>query len=81
MLNESFWWGIKFLPRWPFLGLLRVCFVKPPYFRMTIKSILTHALDVAEVPEIVGLLDKLLQVAFEETLVEGFIFYFFDEEM
>ncbi|XP_071685977.1 C2 domain-containing protein At1g53590-like [Rutidosis leptorrhynchoides] len=62
--------GIRFLPRWPFLGRLRVCFVEPPYFQMTVKPIFAHGLDVTEVPGIAGWLDKLLQVAFEETLVE-----------
>ncbi|XP_076906414.1 C2 domain-containing protein At1g53590-like [Bidens hawaiensis] len=62
--------GIKFLPKWPFLGRLRVCFVEPPYFQMTVKPIFSHGLDVTEVPGIAGWLDKLLQVAFKETLVE-----------
>ncbi|KAI3803545.1 hypothetical protein L1987_31701 [Smallanthus sonchifolius] len=62
--------GIKFLPKWPFLGRLRVCFVEPPYFQMTVKPIFSHGLDVTEVPGIAGWLDKLLTVAFEETLVE-----------
>ncbi|KAL8223713.1 hypothetical protein R6Q57_019188 [Mikania cordata] len=62
--------GIKFLPKWPFLGRLRVCFVEPPYFQMTVKPIFSHGLDVTEVPGIAGWLDKLLAVAFGETLVE-----------
>lgn len=62
--------GIKFLPKWPFLGRMRVCFVEPPYFQMTVKPIFSHGLDVTEVPGIAGWLDKLLNVAFEETLVE-----------
>nr|XP_043623509.1 C2 domain-containing protein At1g53590-like [Erigeron canadensis] len=62
--------GIKFLPKWPFLGRLRVCFVEPPYFQMTVKPIFSRGLDVTEVPGIAGWLDKLLTVAFEETLVE-----------
>ncbi|CAI9286553.1 unnamed protein product [Lactuca saligna] len=62
--------GVKFLPKWPFLGRLRVCFVEPPYFQMTVKPIFSHGLDVTELPGIAGWLDKLLTVAFEETLVE-----------
>ncbi|KAI7746683.1 hypothetical protein M8C21_018295, partial [Ambrosia artemisiifolia] len=62
--------GVRFLPKWPFLGRLRVCFVEPPYFQMTVKPIFSHGLDVTEVPGIAGWLDKLLTVAFEETLVE-----------
>ncbi|KAD6794462.1 hypothetical protein E3N88_05377 [Mikania micrantha] len=62
--------GIKFLPKWPFLGRLRLCFVEPPYFQMTVKPIFSHGLDVTEVPGIAGWLDKLLTVALEETLVE-----------
>ncbi|KAI7736346.1 hypothetical protein M8C21_028119 [Ambrosia artemisiifolia] len=62
--------GIKFLPKWPFLGRLRVCFVEPPYFQMTVKPIFSRGLDVTEVPGIAGWLDKLLTVALEETLVE-----------
>ncbi|XP_020233597.1 C2 domain-containing protein At1g53590 isoform X1 [Cajanus cajan] len=62
--------GIKFLPAWPFLGRLRVCFVEPPYFQMTVKPIFTHGLDVTELPGIAGWLDKLVSIAFEQTLVE-----------
>ncbi|GJV43119.1 C2 domain-containing protein-like protein [Tanacetum coccineum] len=62
--------GIKFLPKWPFLGRMRVCFVEPPYFQMTVKPIFSHGLNVTEVPGIAGWLDKLLNVVFEETLVE-----------
>ncbi|GAB4849268.1 hypothetical protein Ancab_004072 [Ancistrocladus abbreviatus] len=62
--------GVKFLRQWPFIGRLRVCFAEPPYFQMTVKPIFNHGLDVAEVPGIAGWLDKLLSVAFEETLVE-----------
>ncbi|KAF8025988.1 hypothetical protein BT93_F2731 [Corymbia citriodora subsp. variegata] len=62
--------GIKFIPRWPFLGRLRVCFAEPPYFQMTVKPIFTHGIDVTEIPGIDGWLDNLLSVAFEETLVE-----------
>eukprot|EP00268_Persea_americana_P037890 TRINITY_DN3757_c1_g1_i1.p1 TRINITY_DN3757_c1_g1~~TRINITY_DN3757_c1_g1_i1.p1 ORF type:complete len:767 (-),score=199.25 TRINITY_DN3757_c1_g1_i1:288-2588(-) len=62
--------GVKFLRDWPFLGRLRVCFVEPPYFQMTAKPLFSHGLDVTELPGISGWLDKLLAVAFEETLVE-----------
>ncbi|XP_047177719.1 C2 domain-containing protein At1g53590 isoform X3 [Vigna umbellata] len=62
--------GVKFLSTWPFLGRLRVCFVEPPYFQMTVKPIFTHGLDVTELPGIAGWLDKLLSIAFEQTLVE-----------
>uniref|UniRef100_A0A5B6ZGP7 C2 domain-containing protein n=1 Tax=Davidia involucrata TaxID=16924 RepID=A0A5B6ZGP7_DAVIN len=62
--------GVKFLRQWPFLGRLRVCFVEPPYFQMTVKPIFTRGLDVTELPGIAGWLDKLLAVAFEQTLVE-----------
>lgn len=46
--------GVKFLKTWPFLGRLRVCFVEPPYFQMTVKPIFTHGLDVTELPGIAG---------------------------
>ncbi|KAF9588740.1 hypothetical protein IFM89_015177 [Coptis chinensis] len=62
--------GVKFLPGWPFVGRLRVCFVEPPYFQMTVKPIVSHGIDVTELPGIAGWLDKLLSVAFEQTLVE-----------
>ncbi|KAG8637272.1 hypothetical protein MANES_15G100600v8 [Manihot esculenta] len=62
--------GVKFLRHWPFLGRLRVCFAEPPYFQMTVKPIFTHGLDVTELPGIAGWLDKLLSVAFEQTLVQ-----------
>ncbi|XVF04456.1 hypothetical protein REPUB_Repub05bG0084700 [Reevesia pubescens] len=62
--------GVKFIRQWPFLGRLRVCFAEPPYFQMTVKPISTHGLDVTELPGIAGWLDKLLSIAFEQTLVE-----------
>ncbi|XP_043699229.1 C2 domain-containing protein At1g53590-like isoform X2 [Telopea speciosissima] len=62
--------GVRFLREWPFLGRLRVCFVEPPYFQMTVKPIFNHGLDVTELPGIAGWLDNLLAVAFEQTLVE-----------
>ncbi|KAJ1434230.1 Synaptotagmin-like mitochondrial-lipid-binding domain [Sesbania bispinosa] len=46
--------GVKFLRNWPFLGRLRVCFVEPPYFQMTVKPMFTHGLDVTELPGIAG---------------------------
>ncbi|XP_052207502.1 C2 domain-containing protein At1g53590-like isoform X2 [Diospyros lotus] len=62
--------GLKFLPHWPFLGRLRVCFVEPPYFQITVKPIFNRGVDVTELPGIAGWLDKLLALAFEQTLVE-----------
>ncbi|KAK9049322.1 hypothetical protein SSX86_031712 [Deinandra increscens subsp. villosa] len=62
--------GVKFLPTWPFLGRLRVCFLEPPYFQVTVKPIFAHGFDVTELPGIAGWLDKLLTLAFQETLVE-----------
>ncbi|XP_052177984.1 C2 domain-containing protein At1g53590 isoform X2 [Diospyros lotus] len=62
--------GVKFLRQWPFLGRLRVCFVEPPYFQMTVKPIFSHGLDVTELPGLAGWLDKLLALVFEQTLVE-----------
>ncbi|KAF5460101.1 hypothetical protein F2P56_019995 [Juglans regia] len=62
--------GVRFLHKWPFIGRLRVCFAEPPYFQMTVKPIFTHGLDVTEIPGIAGWLDKLLSLAFEQTLVE-----------
>ncbi|XP_050218084.1 C2 domain-containing protein At1g53590-like isoform X2 [Mercurialis annua] len=62
--------GVKFLSHWPFVGRLRICFAEPPYFQMTVKPIFTHGLDVTELPGIAGWLDKLLSVAFEQTLVQ-----------
>ncbi|TQD90263.1 hypothetical protein C1H46_024180 [Malus baccata] len=62
--------GVKFLRRWPFLGRVRLCFIQPPYFQMTVKPIFTHGLDVTVLPGIAGWLEKLLSIAFEQTLVE-----------
>nr|XP_004301960.2 PREDICTED: C2 domain-containing protein At1g53590 isoform X1 [Fragaria vesca subsp. vesca] len=62
--------GVRFLRRWPFLGRVRICFVEPPYFQMTVKPISTHGLDVTVLPGIAGWLEKLLSIAFEQTLVE-----------
>ncbi|KAL4279710.1 hypothetical protein GQ457_03G024910 [Hibiscus cannabinus] len=66
--------GVKFLRQWPFIGRLRLCFVEPPYFQMTVKPIFTYGLDVTEVPGIARWLDKLLSLAFKETLVEPNMF-------
>ncbi|KAL5997542.1 hypothetical protein ACLOJK_008472 [Asimina triloba] len=62
--------GVKFLRDWPFLGRLRICFVEPPYFQMTVKPIFNHGVDVTELPGIAGWLDNILAGAFEQTLVE-----------
>ncbi|XP_027063888.2 C2 domain-containing protein At1g53590 [Coffea arabica] len=62
--------GVKFIRKWPFLGRVRLCFVEPPYFQMIVKPIFTHGLDVTVLPGIAGWLDKLMAVAFEQTLVE-----------
>ncbi|OVA13251.1 C2 calcium-dependent membrane targeting [Macleaya cordata] len=62
--------GLKFLRQYPYLGRLRLCFVEPPYFQMTVKPIFSHGLDVTELPGIAGWLDKLLAIVFEQTLVE-----------
>ncbi|KAJ4842395.1 hypothetical protein Tsubulata_000945 [Turnera subulata] len=62
--------GVKFIRCWPFISRLRVCFAEPPYFQMTVKPLFTHGLDVTELPGIAGWLDKLLSVAFEQTLVQ-----------
>ncbi|KAK2644179.1 hypothetical protein Ddye_019374 [Dipteronia dyeriana] len=39
--------GVKLLRRWPFFGRLRVCFVEPPYFQMTVKPIFTHVTELS----------------------------------
>ncbi|XP_022854019.1 C2 domain-containing protein At1g53590-like isoform X3 [Olea europaea var. sylvestris] len=62
--------GVKFLPYWPFLGRLRVCFAEPPYFQMTVKPIFPHGLDVTELPGIAAWIDNILALAFEQTLVQ-----------
>ncbi|OIW19900.1 hypothetical protein TanjilG_28771 [Lupinus angustifolius] len=60
----------KFIQARPYLSRVRVCFAEPPYFQMTVKPIFTRGLDVTELPGIAGWLDKLLSIAFEQTLVE-----------
>ncbi|KAG4915249.1 hypothetical protein JHK87_052806 [Glycine soja] len=67
--------GVKLLPTWSFIGRLRVCFVEPPYFQMTVKPMFACGLDVTELPCIAGWLVKLLSIAFEQTLVEIIIRY------
>ncbi|XP_062188557.1 C2 domain-containing protein At1g53590-like isoform X2 [Phragmites australis] len=62
--------GVKFVRSWPFLGRIRLCFVEPPYFQMTVKPLINHGLDVTEFPGISGWLDKLMDTAFGQTLVE-----------
>ncbi|CAM0880649.1 unnamed protein product [Alopecurus aequalis] len=62
--------GVKFVRSWPFLGRIRLCFVEPPYFQMTVKPLVGHGLDVTEFPGISGWLDKLMDTAFGQTLVE-----------
>uniref|UniRef100_A0A804P248 C2 domain-containing protein n=1 Tax=Zea mays TaxID=4577 RepID=A0A804P248_MAIZE len=49
--------GVRFLRQWPFIGRVRVCFVEPPYFQMTVKPLFGHGLDVTELPGISGWLD------------------------
>ena len=51
--------GVRFLRQWPFIGRVRVCFVEPPYFQMTVKPLFGHGLDVTELPGISGWLVSL----------------------
>nr|CAD1842553.1 unnamed protein product [Ananas comosus var. bracteatus] len=61
-----------------FLGVSEYAFVEPPYFQMTIKPVFSYGLDVSELPGISGgyafiflvMQDKLLDIAFGQTLVE-----------
>ncbi|KAL5204367.1 hypothetical protein ABZP36_009238, partial [Zizania latifolia] len=62
--------GVRFLRQWPYIGCVRVCFVEPPYFQMTVKPLFGHGLDVTELPGISGWLDRMLDAAFGQTLVE-----------
>ncbi|XP_073298190.1 C2 domain-containing protein At1g53590-like isoform X1 [Primulina huaijiensis] len=62
--------GLKFLPCWPFIGRLRLCFAGPPYSQITVKPIFTHGLDVSKFPGIAGWIDNLMALVFEQTLVE-----------
>lgn len=62
--------GVKFIRHFPYISRLRVCFAEPPYFQMTAKPLIAHGINVTELPGIAGWLDKLLGVAFEQTLVE-----------
>ncbi|KAG8058787.1 hypothetical protein GUJ93_ZPchr0002g25092 [Zizania palustris] len=62
--------GVRFIRQWPYVGRVRVCFVEPPYFQMTVKPLFSHGLDVTELPGISGWLDRMLDVAFGQTLVE-----------
>ncbi|KAF3328830.1 C2 domain-containing protein [Carex littledalei] len=62
--------GVKFIRQWPFLGRVRICFVEPPYFQMIAKPLVSHGMDVTELPGISQWLDGLLDVAFGQTLVE-----------
>ncbi|XP_073155770.1 C2 domain-containing protein At1g53590-like isoform X2 [Henckelia pumila] len=62
--------GFKFLPCWPFIGRLHVCFAGPPYSQITVKPIFTHGINVSEFPGIAGWIDNLMALVFEQTLVE-----------
>ncbi|XP_020678331.1 C2 domain-containing protein At1g53590 [Dendrobium catenatum] len=62
--------GVKFIQRWPFIGRVRVCFIEPPYIQITVKPIFHHGIDVTDLPGIASWLDKIIDVAFEQTLVE-----------
>ncbi|XP_020579909.1 C2 domain-containing protein At1g53590-like isoform X2 [Phalaenopsis equestris] len=62
--------GVKFIQRWPFIGRVRVCFIEPPYIQIIVKPIFHHGIDVTDLPGIASWLDKIIDVAFERTLVE-----------
>ncbi|KAK8925785.1 C2 domain-containing protein [Platanthera zijinensis] len=51
--------GLRFIQHWPFIGRLRVCFIKPPYVQVTVKPIFHHGLDVADLPELLAGWTKL----------------------
>lgn len=67
--------GVKFVRSWPFLGRVRLCFVEPPYFQMTVKPLIGHGLDVTEFPGISGWLVILLYHNFRFSNVSEFVFY------
>jgi Ca2+-dependent lipid-binding protein len=56
--------GVKFVRGWPFLGRVRLCFVEPPYFQMTVKPLINHGFDVTEFPGISGWLVRLSVIFF-----------------
>jgi len=56
--------GVRFLRQWPFIGRVRVCFVEPPYFQMTVKPLFGHGLDVTELPGISGWLVSLSSLVY-----------------
>lgn len=62
--------GLKFIQHWPFIGRVRVCFIEPPYVQVTVKPIFHHGLDVGDLPGIASWMDKIIDAAFERTLVE-----------
>ena len=66
--------GVKFVRSWPFLGRVRLCFVEPPYFQMTVKPLINHGLDVTEFPGISGWLVRLSCVIIFLTIQLGFYF-------
>lgn len=55
---------MRFLRQWPYIGRVRVCFVEPPYFQMTVKPLFGHGLDVTELPGISGWLVSLIPFPF-----------------
>ena len=67
--------GVRFLRQWPFIGRVRVCFVEPPYFQMTVKPLFGHGLDVTELPGISGWLVSLSSLVYCFHLAKK-IFYF-----
>ena len=45
---------MKFVPGWPYISRMRICFAGAPYVSLAVKPIINFGVDVAELPGIAG---------------------------
>eukprot|EP00271_Cylindrocystis_brebissonii_P010265 TRINITY_DN26404_c0_g1_i1.p1 TRINITY_DN26404_c0_g1~~TRINITY_DN26404_c0_g1_i1.p1 ORF type:complete len:1346 (+),score=216.29 TRINITY_DN26404_c0_g1_i1:465-4040(+) len=62
--------GLKFIPEFPYVSRVRLCFSGPPYISVRARPLFKTAIDVAELPGVAGWIDRLLAHALKDSMVE-----------
>lgn len=56
---------MKFVPGWPYISRMRICFAGAPYVSLAVKPIINFGVDVAELPGIAGWLVMSSRIVLE----------------
>ncbi|GBG77603.1 hypothetical protein CBR_g24050 [Chara braunii] len=62
--------GLKFLPGFPFIERMRVCFVERPNLDVSVKPLVNAGVDVTEIPGISTYVDSIIDTLFSQALVK-----------